>query len=164
MNNRIKVNIFAFITVLFWGSGFPFTRIIGSDISSYSLCFLRMSGFRSRTHHNRQVLPHTKTLLQKRYTMVFPIRHSRIFCILRIFQSGAFDSYISHRQHYNRRLSCIDCYRSSQVLRRKNKSDRLDIHSLCLCGSCSTAALERHSFHKHRYPLDVSLCSGIRRI
>lgn len=41
MNNRIKVNIFAFITVLFWGSGFPFTRIIGSDISSYSLCFLR---------------------------------------------------------------------------------------------------------------------------
>lgn len=41
MNNRIKMNIYAFVTVLFWGSGFPFTRIIGSDISSYSLCFLR---------------------------------------------------------------------------------------------------------------------------
>lgn len=41
MNNRIKVNVFAFVTVLFWGSGFPFTRIIGDEISSSSLCFIR---------------------------------------------------------------------------------------------------------------------------
>lgn len=41
MSNRIKVNLFAFITVLFWGSGFPFTRAIGDSISSYSLAFIR---------------------------------------------------------------------------------------------------------------------------
>ena len=41
MSSRIKVNIFAFITVLLWGSGFPFTRLIGDQISSYSLCAIR---------------------------------------------------------------------------------------------------------------------------
>lgn len=41
MSDRLKVNIFAFITVLFWGSGFPFTRIIGDQISSFNLGFIR---------------------------------------------------------------------------------------------------------------------------
>lgn len=41
MNNIIKVNAFAFFTVLLWGSGFPFTRVIGDEISSSSLCFIR---------------------------------------------------------------------------------------------------------------------------
>ena len=41
MSSRIKVNLFAFITVLLWGSGFPFTRLIGDQISSYSLCAIR---------------------------------------------------------------------------------------------------------------------------
>lgn len=41
MTDRLKVNIFAFITVLFWGSGFPFTRVIGDQISSLNLGFIR---------------------------------------------------------------------------------------------------------------------------
>ena len=41
MTNRLKVNIFAFIAVLFWGSGFPFTRVIGDQISSLNLGFIR---------------------------------------------------------------------------------------------------------------------------
>lgn len=36
-----KVHVIAFITVLIWGSGFPFTRLIGDDFSPYSLCFFR---------------------------------------------------------------------------------------------------------------------------
>ena len=39
--NKLKVNLYAFITILLWGSSFPFTRIIGDDISSYSLGFIR---------------------------------------------------------------------------------------------------------------------------
>ena len=39
--NRIKVNIYAFLTILLWGSGFPFTRVIGDEISPYSLSFIR---------------------------------------------------------------------------------------------------------------------------
>jgi len=41
MNNKIKTNLLAFLTVLLWGSGFPFTRVIGSEISSYSLGLIR---------------------------------------------------------------------------------------------------------------------------
>lgn len=41
MYNKIKVNLYAFLTVLLWGSGFPFTRVIGEQISSYSLGFIR---------------------------------------------------------------------------------------------------------------------------
>ena len=40
-SNRIKVNIYAFLTILLWGSGFPFTRVIGDEISPYSLSFIR---------------------------------------------------------------------------------------------------------------------------
>lgn len=39
--NKIKVNLYAFITVLLWGSSFPFTRLIGDGISSWSLGFIR---------------------------------------------------------------------------------------------------------------------------
>lgn len=41
MSNKLKVNIFAFVTVLFWGSGFPFTRVIGDQISSFNLGLIR---------------------------------------------------------------------------------------------------------------------------
>ena len=41
MSNRLKVNIFAFVTVLLWGSGFPFTRVIGDQISSFNLGLIR---------------------------------------------------------------------------------------------------------------------------
>ncbi|MCI7303005.1 MAG: DMT family transporter [Clostridiales Family XIII bacterium] len=41
MNNKIRVHLYAFITVLIWGSGFPFTRMIGDQISSCSLGFIR---------------------------------------------------------------------------------------------------------------------------
>lgn len=41
MGNKIKVNLYAFITVLIWGSGFPFTRLIGEQLSSGSLGFIR---------------------------------------------------------------------------------------------------------------------------
>ncbi|MCI9596565.1 MAG: DMT family transporter [Firmicutes bacterium] len=41
MNSKIKMNLYAFLTVLIWGSGFPFTRMIGDQISSYSLGFIR---------------------------------------------------------------------------------------------------------------------------
>lgn len=41
MSNKIKMNLYAFLTVLIWGSGFPFTRMIGDQISSYSLGFIR---------------------------------------------------------------------------------------------------------------------------
>lgn len=41
MNNKIKMNLYAFLTVLIWGSGFPFTRMIGDQISSCSLGFIR---------------------------------------------------------------------------------------------------------------------------
>lgn len=41
MNNKLKVNLLGFLTVLLWGSGFPFTRVIGEQISSYSLSFIR---------------------------------------------------------------------------------------------------------------------------
>ncbi len=41
MSNKVKVNIFAFVTVLLWGSGFPFTRVIGDQISSFNLGLIR---------------------------------------------------------------------------------------------------------------------------
>lgn len=41
MSKNIKVHIFAFVTVLFWGSGFPFTRVIDGQIGSYGLGALR---------------------------------------------------------------------------------------------------------------------------
>lgn len=40
-HNNIKANIYAFLTVLLWGSSFPFTRIIGDQISAYSLSAIR---------------------------------------------------------------------------------------------------------------------------
>lgn len=39
--NKLKVHMYSFLTILLWGSSFPFTRVIGSDISSYSLGFIR---------------------------------------------------------------------------------------------------------------------------
>lgn len=39
--NKIKVNLYAFLTVLLWGSSFPFTRLIGDGISTCSLGFIR---------------------------------------------------------------------------------------------------------------------------
>lgn len=41
LNNKLKVNLYAFITVLLWGSGFPFTRVIGEQLSFYSLGLIR---------------------------------------------------------------------------------------------------------------------------
>lgn len=41
IGNKIKVNLYAFITVLLWGSSFPFTRMIGDQISAYSLALIR---------------------------------------------------------------------------------------------------------------------------
>lgn len=41
INTTIKVNLYAFLTVLLWGSGFPFTRVIGPEISSWSLGAIR---------------------------------------------------------------------------------------------------------------------------
>ena len=41
IKNKIEVNLYSFITVLLWGSSFPFTRIVGDDISPYSLGFIR---------------------------------------------------------------------------------------------------------------------------
>ena len=41
MKDNTKANILAFLTVLLWGSGFPFTRAIGGEISPYSLVFIR---------------------------------------------------------------------------------------------------------------------------
>lgn len=39
--SKLKVNFYAFITVLLWGSSFPFTRLIGEGISTWSLGFIR---------------------------------------------------------------------------------------------------------------------------
>lgn len=41
MSNKMKVNLYAFITVMIWGSGFPFTRMIDGQLSSASLGFIR---------------------------------------------------------------------------------------------------------------------------
>ena len=41
LGNKIKMNVFAFLTVLLWGSGFPFTRAIGDEISSSSLALIK---------------------------------------------------------------------------------------------------------------------------
>lgn len=41
MSNKMKVNLYAFITVMIWGSGFPFTRMIDGQLSSVSLGFIR---------------------------------------------------------------------------------------------------------------------------
>lgn len=41
MSNTVKANLLAFLTVLIWGAGFPFTRAIGDEISPYSLVFIR---------------------------------------------------------------------------------------------------------------------------
>jgi len=41
MSSKIKVHIYAFITVLIWGAAFPFTRLIGDQISAYGLSFIR---------------------------------------------------------------------------------------------------------------------------
>lgn len=41
MTKNFKVHLFAFCTVLLWGSGFPFTRVIDSQIGSYGLGALR---------------------------------------------------------------------------------------------------------------------------
>lgn len=40
-HDKLKVNIYAFATVLLWGSSFPFTRVIGDQISAYSLGSIR---------------------------------------------------------------------------------------------------------------------------
>lgn len=37
----IKVHLYGFLTVLLWGSSFPFTRVIGDEISSWSLGAIR---------------------------------------------------------------------------------------------------------------------------
>lgn len=39
--NRVKVNVLAFLTVLLWGSGFPFIRAIGDEISPSALVLIR---------------------------------------------------------------------------------------------------------------------------
>ena len=41
MIKNLKVHLFAFFTVLLWGSGFPFTRIIDGQIGSYGLGAIR---------------------------------------------------------------------------------------------------------------------------
>ncbi|MFQ8847235.1 MAG: EamA/RhaT family transporter, partial [Clostridia bacterium] len=41
MNNKIKTHSLAFLTILLWGSAFPFTRFLGDAISSSALCFER---------------------------------------------------------------------------------------------------------------------------
>lgn len=41
MNNKIKTHGFAFLTILLWGSAFPFTRFLGDAISASALCFER---------------------------------------------------------------------------------------------------------------------------
>ena len=41
MSNKLKTHFFGFITVLIWGSGFPFTRFIGDEIPPYALAFIR---------------------------------------------------------------------------------------------------------------------------
>ncbi len=41
MNNKIKTHGFAFLTILLWGSAFPFTRSMGDAISPSALCFER---------------------------------------------------------------------------------------------------------------------------
>ena len=41
MNNRVKANIAAFITVFLWASAFPLTKIIGDQFSANSLSFMR---------------------------------------------------------------------------------------------------------------------------
>lgn len=41
MRNRVVVSVLAFLTVLLWGSGFPFTRAIGDEISPSALVFIR---------------------------------------------------------------------------------------------------------------------------
>lgn len=41
MNNKIKTHGLAFLTILLWGSAFPFTRFMGDAISSSALCFER---------------------------------------------------------------------------------------------------------------------------
>lgn len=41
MNNRLKANLAAFITVFLWASAFPLTKIIGVQISANPLCFMR---------------------------------------------------------------------------------------------------------------------------
>lgn len=41
MNNKLKTHVLAFTTVLLWGSGFPFTKVIGEAISPVPLAALR---------------------------------------------------------------------------------------------------------------------------
>ena len=41
MNSKIKTHSLAFLTILLWGSAFPFTRFLGDAISSSALCFER---------------------------------------------------------------------------------------------------------------------------
>ena len=41
MKNRLTVHVCAFITILIWGSGFPFTRMVGDQISSLGLSAIR---------------------------------------------------------------------------------------------------------------------------
>lgn len=41
MNNKIKLNILAFLTVFLWATAFPLTKVIGDAISATSLGFIR---------------------------------------------------------------------------------------------------------------------------
>ena len=41
MKKNYKMHVFAFVTILIWGSAFPFTRIIGDQFSSYTLACVR---------------------------------------------------------------------------------------------------------------------------
>ncbi|NLD19200.1 MAG: EamA family transporter [Clostridiales bacterium] len=41
MNNKLKVNLYSFLTVFLWASAFPFTKVIGDQLSPNVLGFLR---------------------------------------------------------------------------------------------------------------------------
>ena len=41
MNRKIAANVAAFITVFFWASAFPLTRIIGDQVTANPLCLMR---------------------------------------------------------------------------------------------------------------------------
>lgn len=41
MKSKIKLNVYSFITVFIWATAFPVTKMIGAELSSFSLGFIR---------------------------------------------------------------------------------------------------------------------------
>ena len=77
---QANVHFFAFLTILIWGSGFPFTRVIDGALSSYSIACIRC------------VLPAIVLLLLRKQLKVGKIKNKFDIVLFAIAGLGAYSA------------------------------------------------------------------------